>query len=94
MGVTSTRTCGTAEGCSDGSTNVTADVAAACTGLTGPRAQNAAPKSPTLSHNAAKLSVDFSEVDAVVISHLHPDHMGGMTAFKSNSVRIPKEADQ
>ena len=51
------------------------------------------PDSPTLSHNAAKLGVDFSAVDAVVISHLHPDHMGGMTAFKSNSVRIPKELD-
>jgi 7,8-dihydropterin-6-yl-methyl-4-(beta-D-ribofuranosyl)aminobenzene 5'-phosphate synthase len=51
------------------------------------------PDSPTLSHNANKLGVDFSTVDAVVISHLHPDHMGGMTAFKSNSVRIPKELE-
>jgi 7,8-dihydropterin-6-yl-methyl-4-(beta-D-ribofuranosyl)aminobenzene 5'-phosphate synthase len=51
------------------------------------------PDSPTLSHNAAKLGVDFSVVDAMAISHLHPDHMGGMTAFKSNSVRIPHELD-
>ena len=51
------------------------------------------PDSPTLSHNASKLGVDFSTVEAVVISHLHPDHMGGMTAFKSNSVRIPQELD-
>jgi 7,8-dihydropterin-6-yl-methyl-4-(beta-D-ribofuranosyl)aminobenzene 5'-phosphate synthase len=51
------------------------------------------PDSPTLSHNASKLGVDSSTVEAVVISHLHPDHMGGMTAFKSNSVRIPQELD-
>jgi 7,8-dihydropterin-6-yl-methyl-4-(beta-D-ribofuranosyl)aminobenzene 5'-phosphate synthase len=49
------------------------------------------PDSPTLAHNAGKLGVDLGEVDAVVISHLHPDHMGGMIAFRSNSVRIPPE---
>ncbi|MCH5373855.1 MAG: MBL fold metallo-hydrolase [Planctomycetes bacterium] len=52
------------------------------------------PDSPTFSHNAIKLGVDFSAVDAVVISHLHPDHMGGMAAFRSKSVRIPKELDR
>lgn len=52
------------------------------------------PDSPTLSHNAAKLGVDLAAVEAVVISHLHPDHMGGMTAFRSNSVRIPAELDR
>jgi 7,8-dihydropterin-6-yl-methyl-4-(beta-D-ribofuranosyl)aminobenzene 5'-phosphate synthase len=51
------------------------------------------PDSSTLRHNADKLGVDFSTVDAVVISHLHPDHMGGMEAFQSKSVRIPKELD-
>ena len=51
------------------------------------------PDSPTLSHNVSKLGVDFSAVDAVVISHLHPDHMGGMTAFKSKSVLIPMQLD-
>lgn len=49
------------------------------------------PDSRTLSHNASRLAVDFSAVDALVISHLHPDHMGGMTAFESNSVQIPDE---
>jgi len=49
------------------------------------------PDSPTLAHNTDKLGVDLGDVDAVVISHLHPDHMGGMVAFRSNSVRIPPE---
>jgi 7,8-dihydropterin-6-yl-methyl-4-(beta-D-ribofuranosyl)aminobenzene 5'-phosphate synthase len=49
------------------------------------------PDSPTLNHNTSKLGVDPSTVDAVVISHLHPDHMGGMAAFQSKSVRIPPE---
>ncbi len=49
------------------------------------------PDSATLGHNAAKLGIDFSAVDAVAISHLHPDHMGGMAAFRSKSVRIPRD---
>jgi 7,8-dihydropterin-6-yl-methyl-4-(beta-D-ribofuranosyl)aminobenzene 5'-phosphate synthase len=49
------------------------------------------PDSPTLSHNATRIGTDFSTVDAIAISHLHPDHMGGMTAFRSKSVRIPGE---
>lgn len=49
------------------------------------------PDSSTLVHNAVKLGVDLGEVDSVAISHLHPDHMGGVTAFRSNSVRIPPE---
>jgi 7,8-dihydropterin-6-yl-methyl-4-(beta-D-ribofuranosyl)aminobenzene 5'-phosphate synthase len=51
------------------------------------------PDTQTLSHNAAKLAIDFSTVDAVVISHLHPDHMGGTAAFRAKSVRTPKELD-
>lgn len=50
------------------------------------------PETSTLAHNAAMSKVDFSEVDAVAISHLHPDHMGGMAAHRSQSVRIPDEA--
>jgi len=51
------------------------------------------PESPTLAHNAVEIGTDFSETEAVVISHLHPDHMGGMTAFQSSSVQIPQELD-
>ena len=49
------------------------------------------PASKTLSHNVARLGVDLSAVDAVVISHLHPDHMGGAPAFESGAVHIPDE---
>ena len=49
------------------------------------------PESPTLAHNVARLGVDIGKMDAVAVSHLHPDHMGGMAAFRSKSVRIPPE---
>jgi 7,8-dihydropterin-6-yl-methyl-4-(beta-D-ribofuranosyl)aminobenzene 5'-phosphate synthase len=49
------------------------------------------PETSTLVHNAAKSRVGFSDVDAVAISHLHPDHMGGMAAHRSQSVKIPDE---
>jgi 7,8-dihydropterin-6-yl-methyl-4-(beta-D-ribofuranosyl)aminobenzene 5'-phosphate synthase len=50
------------------------------------------PDSPTLAHNVGQLGLGFDDVDAVAISHLHPDHMGGMEAFQSKSVRIPPES--
>ncbi|MBM4092960.1 MAG: MBL fold metallo-hydrolase [Planctomycetes bacterium] len=49
------------------------------------------PDSHTLAHNANRLGVRLQEVDAVAISHLHPDHMGGTVAFRSRSIRIPPE---
>jgi 7,8-dihydropterin-6-yl-methyl-4-(beta-D-ribofuranosyl)aminobenzene 5'-phosphate synthase len=48
-------------------------------------------ETPTLAHNAARLNAGLDEVDALVISHLHPDHMGGTIAFKSRTVRAPRE---
>lgn len=49
------------------------------------------PASPTLAYNAGKHGIDLGEVEAVAISHLHPDHIGGMSAFRAKSVRIPAE---
>ncbi len=45
---------------------------------------------PALAHNAARLNVGFDKVDALAISHLHPDHMGGMKATRSKSVAFPQ----
>lgn len=52
------------------------------------------PDSPTLGHNAERLGIDFATVDAVAISHLHMDHMGGMAAFRAGEVRLPRELGQ
>lgn len=38
-------------------------------------------QSDLLVHNAKKLNVDLSAIDAVVISHGHYDHTGGLAAF-------------
>ncbi|WP_291859572.1 MBL fold metallo-hydrolase [Marinilabilia sp.] len=38
-------------------------------------------QSDLLVHNAKKLNVDLSAIDAVVISHGHYDHTGGLPAF-------------
>jgi len=47
----------------------------------------------SLAHNTEKLGIDFGHVDALAISHLHPDHMGGMKAFraKEKAVLVPDE---
>lgn len=47
------------------------------------------PDNNVLSHNAGRLNVFLSDADALVISHLHPDHMGGMKAMRTNTVCIP-----
>ncbi len=49
------------------------------------------PTRPALAHNAAKLEATLDAVDAVAISHLHPDHMGGIKATRRGDVLVPTE---
>ncbi|MBW1732356.1 MAG: MBL fold metallo-hydrolase [Deltaproteobacteria bacterium] len=49
------------------------------------------PERPTLRHNAAKLGITLNEIDALAISHLHPDHMGGIKASRSKQILLPAE---
>lgn len=38
------------------------------------------------SQNMARLGIDWEEIDRIVISHPHPDHVGGITAWRQNTV--------
>ncbi len=49
------------------------------------------PEKPALARNATRLGFKIDRVDALAISHLHPDHMGGLKAFRNNQVTVPKE---
>ena len=49
------------------------------------------PERPALAHNAARLGFKLDQVEALVISHLHPDHMGGLKASRSRRVAVPRE---
>ena len=49
------------------------------------------PEIPALTHNAARLGFEIGQVGALAISHLHPDHMGGLKAVRNNQVTVPQE---
>ena len=49
------------------------------------------PERPALAHNAAKLGIKLDQIDSLCISHLHPDHMGGLKAGRAKCVTVPKE---
>ncbi len=49
------------------------------------------PERPALAHNAARLGITLDGIDALCISHLHPDHMGGMKASRERRVTLPGE---
>jgi 7,8-dihydropterin-6-yl-methyl-4-(beta-D-ribofuranosyl)aminobenzene 5'-phosphate synthase len=49
------------------------------------------PTRPALTHNAAKLGFHLDQVEALTISHLHGDHMGGIPAQRSRQVTVPDE---
>ena len=36
--------------------------------------------------NMHKLGIDWNEIDRIVISHPHPDHIGGVAAWRQNTV--------
>jgi 7,8-dihydropterin-6-yl-methyl-4-(beta-D-ribofuranosyl)aminobenzene 5'-phosphate synthase len=36
--------------------------------------------------NMQKLGIDWNEIDRIVISHPHPDHIGGVAAWRQNTV--------
>ena len=49
------------------------------------------PERPALAHNVTKLGTKPEQIDSLCISHLHPDHMGGLKASRSKCVTVPEE---
>ena len=54
-------------------------------GLSGGKPESA------LAHNARLLGVSFADLDAVVISHLHADHVGGVRAMRRHTFTFSGE---
>ena len=49
------------------------------------------PEMPTLADNASKLGFAIEHVDALAISHLHGDHMGGFKAVRTKQIILPQK---
>ncbi len=49
------------------------------------------PEDGVLKHNAQQLGISLNQVDALMISHLHLDHMGGSKASRRRKVSVPVE---
>ena len=52
------------------------------------------PENPALASNAEQIGFSMNQVDALAISHLHPDHMGGFKAVRENQVTLPREFEE
>jgi 7,8-dihydropterin-6-yl-methyl-4-(beta-D-ribofuranosyl)aminobenzene 5'-phosphate synthase len=55
-----------------------------------PQQQNVAP----FMQNMENLGIQWSEIDRIVISHPHPDHIGGLTAWRQRTIsfgELPNE---
>lgn len=48
------------------------------------------PERPAAGHNLRRLRVDGTTLDAMVISHLHLDHIGGLKAARERRVALPE----
>ncbi len=49
------------------------------------------PSNAALSKNSKKMKSSIKNIDALAISHLHKDHIGGLKAARDKNVMIPKE---
>lgn len=49
------------------------------------------PENKVFATNAKQLDFSLDRVDALAISHLHPDHMGGFKAVRKRKVSLPSE---
>jgi 7,8-dihydropterin-6-yl-methyl-4-(beta-D-ribofuranosyl)aminobenzene 5'-phosphate synthase len=52
------------------------------------------PERPAFGYNTGKLGVKLDQIDSLCISHLHPDHMGGIKASRGKHVLLPKEVGE
>ena len=48
-------------------------------------------ESPVFDYNLEKLNLNPDNLSTVFISHLHPDHMGGIKASQYNKISLPKK---